>query len=262
MIGGLVDVNAWLGSWPFQYFHEATAAILADRLAAEGITAAAVGNPEAAFNPDIMESNRILVRRLEKHAMLRPVPAVDPTKRDWRDVLALCRDEGAAAVRVFPGYHGYELGSPAAMAVMEQLAGERTLPLFVQVRMEDERTHHPRCRIAAVEVASVLEAAGRFPTLRFVALCPYFHEAVDLAKGPANVSFDISHVERLRTVSSLLAEVPLQRVLFGSHAPFLQPLAAVMKVQAPSAGEEARRAIGFENVAAIIRWHADGTTTR
>ncbi len=247
-----LDVNAWLGAWPFQYFHDDTAGKLEERLAAAGIGRALVGSPEAAFNHDCLAANRLLVKRLAGRRTLHPVPALDPTKGDWNDNLALALDEGAAAVRLFPTFHLYELDSAAALAAVESVAAAGGLSLFVQMRMEDERTHHLRCRVPALAVAPVLALAGRFPSLPVVALCPYYHEAVELAKGPANVRFDLSHVETLRTVASLTAEVPVERVLLGTHAPFLQPKAALMKLEAPYVSEAARRAIGWENARSIL----------
>jgi hypothetical protein len=247
-----LDVNAWLGAWPFQYFRDDTAAKLEERLAGEGFARALVGTPEAAFNHDCLAANRLLLKRLAGRRTLRPVVALDPTKADWTDNLRLARDEGAAAVRLFPSFHVYEPGSPACLAAVERIAADGGLPLFVQMRMEDERTHHLRARVPAPTVASVVDLARRFPSLAVVALCPYYHEAVELAAGPANLKFDLSHVETLRTVASLLADVPLERVLLGSHVPFLQSKAALMKVEASYVPEAARRAIGWENAEAIL----------
>ena len=247
-----LDVNAWLGSWPFQYFHDDSARRLEDRLRGEGIAHAMVGSPEAAFNQDCLAVNRLLVKRLAGSTALHPVLALDPTRGDWQDILSLGRDEGIAAIRLFPAYHGYELGSAPALTAVEHIADAGCTVLFLQMRMEDERTHHPRCRIPALDVGPILELAGRFPTLPVVALCPYYHEAVELGKGPGNVRFDLSHVETLRTVTSLLSEVALERVLLGTHVPFLQSRAALMKLEAPYVPEAARRAIGFENARAIL----------
>ena len=47
----IIDVNTWLGSWPFDYLHEDTAAKLDALLALEGVSMAYVSTPEAAFNP-------------------------------------------------------------------------------------------------------------------------------------------------------------------------------------------------------------------
>ena len=247
-----LDVDAWLGAWPFQYFRDDTAAKLEERLVSEGFAHALVGSPEAAFNHDCLETNRRLLKRLAGRRTLRPVVALDPTKADWTDALALARGEGAAAVRLFPTFHVYELGLPACLAAVERVAADDGLPLFVQMRMEDERTHHLRARVPAPTVASVIDLARRFPSLAVVAVCPYYHEAVELAAGPANLRFDLSHVETLRTVTSLLSEVPLDRVLLGSHVPFLQSRAALMKIEAPYVSVEARRAIGWENAEAIL----------
>ncbi len=248
----LVDVNAWLGPWPFQYFHDDTARLLEARLLAEGIGAALVGSPEAAFNPDCMAADKLLLSRLAGSSILRPVMALDPTKGDWKDVLSLGRDEGVAAIRLFPGYHCYELSSGAAVTAVEAIAAARSFALFVQMRMEDERTHHPLCRIPPVTVTSIIELARRFPTLSVVAVCPYNHEARELARGPDNLLFEISHVETLRTIASLLEAVPADRVLFGTHVPFLQSRAAVMKLEAPYVPADARAAIGSVNAARIL----------
>jgi hypothetical protein len=251
-MNGVIDVNAWLGQWPFQYFHDETAALLQERLAAEGVTCALVGSPEGAFNPDCLASNRILLRRLEGSRMLLPVLAADPTKGDWPDILVLARKAAAPAVRLFPGYHCYELGSAPALELVEHVAKAGSLALFVQIRMEDERTHHPLCRIPPVKIESIIDLARRFPALSIVAQCPYYHEAVDLAKGPANLSFDISHVETLRTLVSLASQVPVERVLYGTHVPFLQSRAALMKLDAPYVPPEVRAAVGSENARALF----------
>jgi hypothetical protein len=248
----IVDVNAWLGSWPFQYFRDDSAGRLERRLVAEGITCALVGTPEAAFNADCLAANRLLLKRLAGSAMLHPVPTLDPTKGDWKDIIDLARGEDAPAVRLMPTYHCYDLASSPALAAIEHIAARGGLALFLQVRMEDERTHHPRCVIPALPIPSILDVARRFPGLPVAALCPLYREAVDLAAGPGNLRFDLSHVETMRTVPSLLAEVPVERVLFGSHTPFLQTRAAVLKVASPSVSAEARRAISSANARAML----------
>jgi len=248
----IVDVNVWLGSWPFQYFRDDSAGRLERRLAAEGIGSALVGTPEAAFNQDCLAADRLLVKRLAGSTALRPVPTLDPTKGDWKDIVELARGEGAPAVRLMPTYHCYDLASSPALAAIEHIAARGGLALFLQVRMEDERTHHPRCTIPSLPIPSIVDVARRFPGLPVAALCPLYREAVELAGGPDNLRFDLSHVETMRTVTSLLGEVAVERVLFGSHTPFLQTRAAVLKVAAPSVPAEARRAISSANARAML----------
>ena len=249
---GIVDVNAWLGVWPFQYFRDDTARKLENRLEAEGIEQALVGNPEAAFNPDCAATNRLLTKRLSGRPRLRAIHAANPVLADWPDVVRSCRDQGGVAIRLFPGYHCYDLTGAPALELIEETARAGDLPLFIQMRMEDERTHHPRCRIPGVSVDHIVEISRRYPELRMAALCPYFHEAVEITRETTNVFVDIAYVETLRTVTSLLSQAPQERVLFGSHTPFLTPSAAAMKLGALDVPEAARRAIGSGNARTLL----------
>jgi predicted TIM-barrel fold metal-dependent hydrolase len=257
--GAIVDVNVWLGSWPFQYFRDDSARKLERLLEHEGIAHALVGSPEAAFNPDCSAANRMLEKRVAGSRRLHPVPAMNPTMGDWRDILDRSRGDGRMAIRLFPTYHVYGLDSGEALTAIEQIARSGELSLFLQMRMEDERTHHPLCRIPGLSTAAIVAVARRFPELSIVALCPYYHEAVELAKETSSVRVDLSYVETMRTLASLLDTVAPERVLFGSHAPFLYPRAAVMKLEAPYVPEPARRAIGRENARAILRRRLPGT---
>jgi uncharacterized protein len=258
----IVDMNAWLGSWPFQYFQDETAADLVRRLAAEGITHAAVGNPEAAFSPDCLGTNERLLERVAGRPSLLPVLAVDPTKGDAPDILALAVKRKVRALRVFPGYHCYELSSPAAVSLIEKIAALCTVVLVVQVRMEDERTHHPLCKIPPVSIESIVETARRFPSLQVVAACPYYWEAMDLVRGPANLAFEISHVETLRTLLSLSQQAPADRILFGTHVPFLQSMATLMKLRAPYVPADLRLAVASANATRVLGALARPSVTR
>jgi hypothetical protein len=66
------------------------------------------------------------------------------------------------------------------------------------------------------------------------------------------VLVDISHVETFRTLRTLFAQVPYRRVLFGTHAPFLYPRAAVEKLVAPYVTPEERAAVGGANARELL----------
>lgn len=253
----LTDVNVWLGHWPFQLFAVDTAGALARLLDAEGITRALVSAAEAAFLPDCAEANALLARRLKGSTGLIPVPVVNPAMGNWRDVLLRARDAGAPAVKLLPGYHCYGLGDACSLELLEELAREPLGPVMVQLRIEDERAHHPLCRIPGVDCGAVIEAARRFPSLVVVALCPYFAEAARLLAETENVCVDLSFVEHMRTVGSLLDGAPggrrtEGRVLFGSHTPFLYTRAATLKLDAPDVPASTREAIASGNASRIL----------
>jgi len=248
----IIDVNTWLGSWPFEYVREDTAACLDELLALEDVSLAYVSTPEAALNADSVEANRRLLEQVKPYPRLRPVPTVDPTVVGWREVLAEYGDDGVAAIKVLPGYHGYRCSSDEAAAVAAELAA-RDMALIVQVRISDERTHHPLCQVPAVPMGDIVELAKQNPQLPIVAASVYYREAVEVARAAPNVSFDISHVEKMRTIPSLLDEVPAERVLFGSHAPLLTLRSAKMKLTAPGVSEADRERIACGNAEGIFR---------
>jgi len=216
----IIDVNTWLGAWPFDYLDEDTAEKLDSRLDSEGVSKAYVSTPEAALNSDCIEANRRLIRCVEQYERLHPVATLDPTIGGWKDALTGYCQNGMSVVRIMPGYHDYGCLSDDAVALVDAVAA-RDMVLIVQMRMADERTHHRLCQIPEVPVDDAMALAYRYPELPVVAMCAYFHEAVKIAELSSNVLFDLSHIERMRTLPSLLSQVPADRVLFGSHAPFL-----------------------------------------
>ena len=151
-----------------------------------------------------------------------------------------------------PGYHDYPCLSADAAALVETLE-VRDMVLIVQIRIADERTHHRLCQIPSTPVSDIIELAGRSPKLSIVAMCAQFQEAVEIAKSTSNVSFDLSHIEKMRTLPSFLRQVPVERVMFGSHTPFLTLRSAKMKLMAPGISEVDRRKIACENARRIFR---------
>jgi predicted TIM-barrel fold metal-dependent hydrolase len=246
----IIDCNVGFGSWPFARFAENTAAKLDAMLAREGIARALVSSAEAILYEEPDECNRDLARRLAKHPRLVPVPVANPRVRSAAQIVAKA---GIAALKIIPNYHAYDLSDVRAVALAEQVAA-RGIPLLVQMRIEDERSHYELLKVPGVTVEAIAALAHRLPGLAIVALCPYFAEAIRLA-AIANVWVDIAFVENLDTLRQLLAQVPPAKVLFGSHAPWLYARAAAKKLALGSIGAEERQAIGSGNAARLFGMH-------
>src|SRR5690606_10225881 len=131
---------------------------------------------------------------------------------------------GAAAIRIVPNYHQYELTDYVAAELMEQVV-RHDVALFVQLRLDDERNQYPLMRVPAVSAGAVAQLARGFPEARVVALGAYDHELTALASTP-NVCADIAFVERAAAGDAF----PMDRRLFGSHTPFLYTRSARMKL--------------------------------
>ncbi|MFH1708771.1 MAG: amidohydrolase family protein [Planctomycetota bacterium] len=248
----IVDVNAWTGGWPFAVHAGFTAAQLDRHLQAAGISRALTSPVEAILAADPGPANRALLRQAARRPRLLPAPVINPGLGNWGDLLEEYAAAGVRAVRLVPNYHGYSLADPSIRAALARIAGRRILPV-VQMRVEDERAHHPLFRVPAVPVADVIGLARALPRLRLAVSCAYFAEAAALGRRTGNVAVDIAFVEKLDTVPCLLAAVPAGRVLFGSHTPFLYTRSAVMKARAAGIAPADRDRILHRNAAALLR---------
>ncbi|MDD5483180.1 MAG: amidohydrolase family protein [Kiritimatiellae bacterium] len=218
-----------------------SAGALSRRLKAAGIARALVSSTDAILYPDPAACNADLLKAVKGHPMLIPVPVVNPALTNWRAIVSA---KNVKAVKIIPNYHNYPLVGPVLAQLMEVLA-ERKIPLMIQMRAEDERNQYPLMKIPGVDFKAVVQLANDFPAVSIICLCAYFGEAVELAQKTGKVSVDISFIETFQTLPSLLKQIPPQKILFGSHTPFLYTEAAMMKLK--TTAPAARRTIACAN---------------
>jgi uncharacterized protein len=102
------------------------------------------------------------------------------------------------------------------------------------VMMEDERTQQSLMRVPHVDVSPLLTLLPSRPNARLVLL--NWFRGVKSALFPKlaaadQVYFDIGTMEGVGGVANLLKQVPAERVVFGSHAPFFYLESAVLKLK-------------------------------
>jgi predicted TIM-barrel fold metal-dependent hydrolase len=142
-------------------------------------------------------------------------------------------------VRLHPNYHGYSLDDARFVRLLEQATAAR---LFVQIAagMEDVRTQHPLLRVPEVDLAPLVKILPGIPGVRVQILnvWPTGPRLEKLAEVPG-LYFDTARAEGTDGVPNLVRRVPAGRVLFGTHAPFLIPEAALIRVHESGQLEEA-----------------------
>jgi predicted TIM-barrel fold metal-dependent hydrolase len=149
-----VDVNTFVGGYPFRYVPHPEPEVLVRVLAREGVGEAWVGHLPSAFHRDPAHGNAALYAALEPHgAVLRPVPSIRPDWPRWDRELGRAVDAGAPAVRVYPAHWGFAPES-AALRELGDACGEAGLVLLLTVRFEDLRQR------SRLDVAGDLSAAA------------------------------------------------------------------------------------------------------
>lgn len=263
----LVDLNAWVGSYPFRDVSAAPADLL-DRMDRFGIDVAAVSSIEAAYHRNVQPANDRLFAAVAPHAdRLVPIPAVTPTVPHWEQDLDACVKAGARGIRLVPQCHGYRLSGPVGRRVVEAIHAAG-LPVFLPHRLEDVRQRHWIDPGSALDLAEIADTIAAFPTVTFVV-----NNARGIARSPlwtrpelrdASWVVDLSLAEihyglhwgmaNARDLADIVDDGGADRFVFGTHQPFSYAAPAIVKLETLDvdagtreliAGGTARRILGL-----------------
>ena len=187
--------------------------------------------------------------------MFLPFGSINPKLPGWEEDLRRCVEvHPMRGIRLHPNYHGYRLDDPA-FARLLTLAAERRLVVHVALVMEDERMMHPLLRVEPVEASPLIELAKRTPGLRLVflnALRTLRGETLQKLISAGEIYVEISMLEGVGGVAALIEHLPLDRILFGSHAPSFYFEAAELKLEESRLTPEQRRAIRCGNAGRLL----------
>jgi hypothetical protein len=155
------------------------------------------------------------------------------------DLLALGIYHGG----LYPSYHNYTLQAPEVARLL-QMAQKRGLIVQSAVRMEDPRVHLPVMHTPAVDVTGLPDLLAALPDLKLQLLNAF--NGTEPLRGQAGrrlieqtrAMIDISHIEGQGGLGKLMAgdpdsrrpPLPVERIAFGSHAPYFPCESAVFKL--------------------------------
>jgi hypothetical protein len=239
----IIDTNVHLFDWPFRKLKYAETGKLIAKLRRHRITSAWAGNFEALLHRQFDAANRRLAEECKTRGegMLIPFGSVNPNGPDWEEDLARCHERYAMpGIRLYPGYHGYALDDPQFERLLG-LATERGLLVQIALRMEDDRVHHPALHVPPVEAAPLIDVLKKIPKARVQLInstTGLREERTRELVEQTSVTFDISSLEEDGGVGRLIdgthvryrVPVAVDRLLFGSHAPFFPVESAVFKL--------------------------------
>lgn len=239
----IIDTNIHLFDWPFRKLKYARTGPLLEKLRRHRITQAWAGSFEAVLHKQLDRVNRRLAEECRSigDGMLLPIGSVNPAWPDWEEDLRRCAEEyGMPGIRLYPAYHGYALDHPD-FARLLALATARGLLVQIAIRMEDERVHHPTLVAPLVDASPLPGILKRIPSARVQLInsaeALRGRHVLDLVRDTQTM-FDIAAIEGNGGLGRLMAgthptydgPVPVERLLFGSHAPYFPCESALMKL--------------------------------
>jgi len=251
MAPGIIDTNVNLFDWPFRKLKYGETAALVAKLRRHRVIEAWAGSYEALFHKDINGVNARLAAECQAKGdgVLIPFGSVNLAWPDWAEDLRRCHEDyRMAGIRIFPGYQPFELSHPALPDLLAETT-RRGLIFQIVFAMEDPRVHHPKITVGPVRVEPLIPALKRVPAAKVELL--HFSgslqgDDVNRLMAETSAVMDISRLEGNGGLGRLLGtapgdaqsgapgqtrgQAPLDRVVFGSHAPFYPLETALLKL--------------------------------
>jgi predicted TIM-barrel fold metal-dependent hydrolase len=238
-----IDLNAWLGSYPFRSVRDTPDTLIA-RMDRFGIGKAAVSSIEAAFHRNVQPANEQLLVEIDGHReRLIPLATISPTYPKWEQDLARCLEAGARGVRLIPQYHGYRLTGPVGRDVIRAVTSAN-LPIFIPHRLEDARERHWMDSGGVVDLEEIAETIAAFPDTTFV-----INNARGIARSPlwkredlrdacwyvdlslAEIHYGLHReIDNARDLADIIDQGGADHFVFGTHQPFSYAASALVKL--------------------------------
>ena len=249
---GIVDTNVNLFDWPFRKLKYGSTPALVAKLKRHRVIEAWAGSFEALLHKNINGVNeRLATECREKGAgLLRPFGTVNLAWPDWEEDLRRCQETfKMPGVRIYPGYQPFDLTHPELKRLVTATR-ERGMILQIVFSMEDTRVHHPIITVGNIVAAPLVSILKMEPQAKVQLL----HFSGNVQGGDlrslmteTSATIDISRWEGNGAVGRMIgsapgatgARVPVERVLFGSHAPYFPLETALLKlVESPASAEQ------------------------
>jgi predicted TIM-barrel fold metal-dependent hydrolase len=250
----IIDVNAFLGAWPFRKLKYWGIEGLDHLMKRAGVTHALVSPFESIFYLDNDSANSFYYE-VEGFRALMPVPAINPVLPDARSYLRdLAGLQGVRGIKLHPDYHGYRLGEDSARPIF-RTAEDLDLPIIVPLRVCDERTHHRLVKVAPTVVKELAEAAKLYPEVKIIACNGRTDEVRNvLEEGRAlgNLYAVVSWAQEEGSIAAAVKEYGCSRLMWGSNMPLQYPEPILQQVRNADMGAEEKEKILARNAQRIF----------
>ena len=256
----IIDVNAYLGHWPFRQLRHNTASGLLRLMDENGIDRAMVSSINAIFYKNCHAGNEELDIETKAHRdRLIPFATINPQYARWRDDLRQCHEDfGMAGLRIFPHYHDYKISDKDSLEMI-QYAADRKMPLSVPIRVVDRRQRHWMDSVDDLSITDIGTAMSECPEAKFIILNGRGVQNSVLVKDEklkaGNFLIDISRMTSVlqEDIPKLISALGPSKLVFGTDIPFKYPAPALLKLQVLDVPEQVKEKIRWENAAQILK---------
>lgn len=235
-----IDFNCFVGDWPFHKIRNSSFDNIQALHKQNDIDYGYVSSTNAIFYNDPYEAEKDLNLKI-KGSNYKHVMTINPTLPGFiDDIDRAVKELHIAGVRILPGFHDYTLQDDVVKELCKKLK-EYNLPLFLTLRMEDERCtflFHPK----SVEINTVDKFLKEVTDIQ-VLLCNIRLDEVESLKSTIaslnNVAFDTSGLkDGLFPLEKLISYGVINKLVYGSLAPIFCLKSTILLVKSDDIEEK------------------------
>lgn len=257
----LLDINTYVGHWPFKQLKYNTCAGRLERMNRFGIDISVISNLNGAFYKNTQSANKELYEELKTDSRFDrrfiPFAVINPIYAGWKEDLEICISKmGMKGVRIYPRYHDYEITDPS-LTELVGMARDRGLPVAVDIRMVDSRQrswmdipvfdYNAPVKTDIIEkewkVQNIIPLIKAVPDAKFIIV--NVANSIDLNADDlelvrkSEIVFDTSGRILIgeNTLSEVLKRFGREKFAFGTHSPILDQLTGLLRIESMNESE-------------------------
>ena len=247
----LIDINAYVGHWPFQQLKYNTCEALLERMNKFGVDVSVISNLNGIFYKNTQSANEELYdeirsnRRYKDRFILFAV--INPIYAGWKDDLETSvKQLGMKGVRIYPKYHDFDIVDPACIELVKRVR-DHGLPVAFNYRVVDSRQRSwmdigyvvgtAKREWTMKDIIPIIKAVpdAKYMILNFANAAALTDEEMNIVKK-ADLVFDTSG----RTITNMAEFLKIygkEKFAFGTHSPILDYLTGYLRIESLRAAE-------------------------
>lgn len=251
----LLDINAYVGHWPFKQLKYNTCGMLLDRMNKFGVDVSVISNINGIFYKNTQSANEELHEELKSDNRFKdrfiPFAVINPIYAGWREDFDISTTKmGMKGIRIYPKYHDYEVTDPSLIELVKR-ARDRGLPVAFDIRMVDSRqrswmdipvfdynaTVKTDIILKEWAVRNIVPIVKAVPDAKYIIVnvansIKLSDEDMAIIKK-ADILFDTSgrEIRGDNLLSELLKRFGKDKFAFGTHSPILDYLSGRLRIE-------------------------------
>jgi hypothetical protein len=234
----LLDINAYVGHWPFKQLKYNTCESLLERMDRFGVEVSVVSNLNGIFYKntqmaneelyDEIRSDRRFNNRFISNAIINPIYA------GWKDDFETSiKKMGMQGVRLYPLYHDYELTDPTCIELVK-MARDQGVPVAFSLRIVDSRQRSWMDLETEWALKDIIPIIREVPDAKYLILnvansTRLSDEETELVKN-ADLLFDTSG-RSMNDLGELIGVYGNKKFALGTHSPILDYLTGLLRIE-------------------------------